>query len=361
MNCPLCGETCRCHSEPPPFALPLSRPEARDQADSVLRASPDQLVSAEPDRSTWRDEISARLTRYRARRKIRPPRYPSLRLQFGVPEPSNNDPAPGTARPAFDPVSDQALALDGLRQRPDTAEADVSLAQEPSPDAAPPSLGFPSGHSGAKILEFPRLTWTPPPVQPDQLAEPVATRPRILEVPEVAPAPPALGGITMSASNEESATRQPGVDVPLQSTSRVRRIFASAVDGLIVASASALFGAIFWKVAAVRPPLVQILALATGVPCLFWAAYQYLLIVYSATTPGWRLAGLKLTRFDGTATSRRLRRWRVLASCLSGAALGMGFAWALLDEDALCWHDRISRTCLARKGQRPSDASTSHS
>jgi uncharacterized RDD family membrane protein YckC len=118
------------------------------------------------------------------------------------------------------------------------------------------------------------------------------------------------------------------------------------VDGLIVAAASAVFGVIFWKVAAVRPPLAQILSLAVAVPCLFWAAYQYLLIVYAASTPGWRAAGLELARFDGTATNRSLRRWRVLAACLSGLSLGMGYAWVFLDEDALCWHDRITHTYL---------------
>jgi hypothetical protein len=28
----------------------------------------------------------------------------------------------------------------------------------------------------------------------------------------------------------------------------------------------------------------------------------------------------------------------------------MGFAWVFLDEDALCWHDRITHTYLAPKG-----------
>jgi hypothetical protein len=51
--------------------------------------------------------------------------------------------------------------------------------------------------SGAKIIEFPRFAWAPPAPPPDQLAEPVIDRPRILEVPEFAPLPPALGGITI--------------------------------------------------------------------------------------------------------------------------------------------------------------------
>ena len=105
-----------------------------------------------------------------------------------------------------------------------------------------------------------------------------------------------------------------------------------------------------------RPPLGQILGLAVGIPCVFWAAYHYLLIVYAASTPGLRIAGLELARFDGTSTSRSLRRWRVLAACLSAVSLGMGYAWVFLDEDALCWHDRITHTYLAPKKRRAAEA-----
>jgi hypothetical protein len=30
--------------------------------------------------------------------------------------------------------------------------------------------------------------------------------------------------------------------------------------------------------------------------------------------------------------------------------LGMGYLWVFLDEDSLCWHDRITHTYLAPKG-----------
>jgi len=428
MNCPLCGEICRCHSDPSFSASPGSRPEVRNgptagfppasgpqvvaerqlvdaeapdlseerfaaSLDAALCEAPvdgarpgaieesgfseprgtlpasvsmtsttesvsatplDRPVSAEPDGPGWRHEISVRLSRYRSRRRLRPPRYPSLHLQFGAEE-SSEAASPAASPPAFDPVSDQALALDGMSAEPFAAESASPLPQDCAKDTAPWAVSSYPGHSGAKILEFPKLGWAPPAPPPDQLAEPVVTRPRILEVPEVAPEPPALGGITMDASVRQESARRPGIDAPLQAGSLPRRVFAAAIDGLFVAAASALFGAIFWKVARVRPPLVQMFSLAAGIPCLFWAAYQYLLIVYSATTPGLRLAGLKLSRFDGTPTSRSLRRWRLLASYLSGASLGMGFAWAFLDEDGLCWHDRITHTYLAvgrRAGQK---------
>ena len=309
-------------------------------------------VPEEADSSAWRDELSARLNRYRARRKARPPRYPSLRLQFdAVESPGSANPAPTVSHSHdFAPVSDRALALDGMVQHPSaTTETDADVQREPAAESAPATAGTPAGPAAksAKIIEFPRFAWGPPPPPLDQLAEPVSERPRILEAPEVVPPPPALGGITIEAAERQEAEKRPGIDIPLQSASLARRFLASGVDGMIVTLAAGLFGFIFWKVAAVRPPLLQILGLAVGIVCLLWAAYQYLLIVYNGSTPGLRAAGLELARFDGTGTSRRLRRWRVLAACLSGVSLGMGYAWVFLDEDVLCWHDRITHTYLA--------------
>jgi hypothetical protein len=313
-------------------------------------AEPLESQAAGPDPDAWRNELSARLNRYRARRKIHPPRYPSLSLQFGPMESgAGNQGVSQPAPPSYQHVSDHALALDGMTQEPDpVASMDIDVESPPASIGEIATRRAPQPeHTGAKIIEFPRFAWGPPPPPPDQLAEPVGERPRILEVPETEAPPPALGGITIEGAERPKVEKRPGIDIPLQSASLPRRLVASAVDGAIIAVASALFGFVFWKVAGVRPPQIQILGLVAGIPSLFWVGYQYLLIVYAATTPGLRLAGLELTRFDGTSTSRVLRRWRVLASCLSAVSLGMGYAWVFLDEDALCWHDRITHTYLA--------------
>ena len=368
MNCPQCGEVCQCHLEPPPSAMPqvaltqgqadadlASAPSssclAAESSDAPLAAPETSGESAQDaDATAWRDELSARLNRYRSRRKVRPPRYPSLNLQFEPVESSTGKNVPGGSPvPDYAPVSNHALALDGMRQESPASVATKDIQLQPAPARPPASQTATSiaAHSGAKIIEFPRFAWGPPPPPPDQLAEPVGDRPRILEVPEVAPPAPALGGITIEAAKREEAEKRPGIDIPLQSAPLSRRMVAAMVDGFIIAMASALFGYIFWRVAAVRPPLVQIVGIAVGMTALFWAVYQYLLIVYAATTPGLRAAGLDLARFDGSMPRRRLRRWRVLASYLSAASLGMGYAWVFLDEDALCWHDRITHTYLA--------------
>jgi uncharacterized RDD family membrane protein YckC len=355
-----------------PIPAPLITSSATDDESTKIATTghaEDRHPEPESD-SAWRDELSARLTRYRARRKLPPPRYPSLSLKFDPAEAARKADTPHASLVSFEPLYDQALALDGMASA--SPEVSAENFHNPVSASAQPLLNDPAiyaahaaispailsgsrpathsiAHGSAKIIEFPRFAWAPPPPPPDQLAEPVSTRPRILEVPEFAPPPPALGGITIEPAEREDDDKRPGVDFPLQAVSLTRRIFAAAVDGVIIATAAAVFGAIFWKITDINPPLLQTMELAAAIPCLFWAVYQYLLIVYSGSTPGLRAAGLELARFDGSPTTRSLRRWRVVASYLSAASLGMGYVWVFLDEDSLCWHDRATRTHLAPK------------
>jgi hypothetical protein len=363
MNCPQCGEICRCLPVSSSIqAQPMSDAENSVSVPSIAPGADDSpdIATAEPsgegslqsqdeapaDPDAWRGELTARLDRYRSRRKPRPPHYPSLHLRFEEPQYS--------APPAFETRSNQALALEGLTVASPNPLRD-EIEAEPTLSAPAPrgraSSGAPAPFSGAKVIEFPRLNPITPPVPLDELAEPVRDLPRILEAPEIELPPPALGGITMEGTASLEIEKRPGIDIPLQSAPLGRRMIAAAIDGVIIAAASAMFGFIFWRVTRFRPPALQLLGLGAAIPCSLWAAYQYLLIVYSASTPGSRVAGLELARFDGCKTNRRLRRWRVLASYLSAVSLGMGYAWVFLDEDALCWHDRITHTYLAPKAR----------
>ncbi len=346
MNCPQCGEfsgeTCRCDLQP--GALP-SMPSGTGVSNDPAALDPSREESGD-DANAWRDELSDRLSRYRARRKIRPPRYPSLSLPFESASSSAERSVAMSSR-TLEPVAETSLALNDaipLQEGPETRTSGKAPAIDVS------RLRSSAAKIGsAKVIEFPRFAWAPPPPPADQLAEPVSDRPRILEVPEIVPPAPALGGITIEPAEAQEVDKRPGIDFPLQSASLSRRVLASMVDGAIIAAAASLFGLISWRLAGFRPPTDQFLELAVGVPSVFWAVYQYLLIVYSGRTPGMMAAGLTLARFDGTGTKRSLRRWRILGSYLSAASLGMGYAWVFLDEDGLCWHDRITHTYLAPK------------
>jgi hypothetical protein len=338
MNCPKCGEVCSCVLEPSPgYGIPevAVSAEISGITESETPGSPGE----------WRDELADRLNRYRARRKAPPPRYPSLRLPFEKVAYSTRTPGrEASVAPIFEANSNHALALDDTR--PDAVSAAPPI-EEPQEQFA--RISIPLQQASAKIIEFPRFAWAPPVPPPDQLAEPVGEQLRILEVPEFQPSAPALGGITIEPIEAEPIEKRLGIDIPLQIAPLRRRLAASAVDAVIVACASALFGLIFWKVAAVRPPQLQFLSIAAGILTVFWAVYEYLLIVYSGSTPGLRAAGLELTRFDGSATTRAIRRWRILCSYLSALSLGMGYVWVFLDEDSLCWHDRITRSHFGLK------------
>jgi uncharacterized RDD family membrane protein YckC len=304
------------------------------------------MESVEEDSSAWRRELAVRLNRYQSKRKPRPPRYPSLRLKFEEDDRTRGTPDhPESFSPAetMPPISSQALAIDHFARH--FAADDEPATPTPSEEAGETSTVI-AGPT-AKILEFPR-SWTPPPPPLNELAEPVMTRPRILGAPEVVPPPPALGGITIEPARQPAVEKRPGIDIPLQPAPLGRRFLAAAIDGVVISAACGLFAFIFWKLTALRPPRLEIFGFLVGLSATFWAAYQFLLVTYAGTTPGLRLAELELARFDGIPASRRLRRWRVLASFLSALSLGMGYGWVLLDEDSLCWHDRITHTHLAR-------------
>jgi uncharacterized RDD family membrane protein YckC len=376
MPCPLCGDICRCSSPANPNANAAALPRWVAEPSPVLEApaaelereveapylytdpaeqssAPGHVSEPAEDPSAWRQEVAARLNRYQARRKPRAPRYPSLRLRFEEEDPTlavSAGPSDGRDFPLITTVSNQALALDSFASS-ETQAIEIPVSVPPVlPQQTTPG---PTAGPTAKIIEFPR-SWTPAAPPLDELAEPVfdRDRPRILEAPEVVPPLPALGGITIEPAQQAEMEKRPGIDIPLQSAPLARRILSAAIDGVIIAAACALFGVIFWKLTAIRPPRFQMIGLVAGLASLFWAAYQYLLLVYSGSTPGLRLARLELARFDGSCAGRRLRRWRVLASFLSAASLGMGYAWVFLDEDALCWHDRITHTYLAPKPAR---------
>lgn len=319
------------------------------EGDEVDAGSPPETVAsapriqedatAGPDPEAWRQEVAARVNRYRTRRHTRTPRYPSLQLKFESGD-ASWDIQPGASEPAAKASANRlAVAMQ------DTAP--VPVAQPgPAVSSAPLSI-LPETDTGAKVLEFPRLSSFPTPVPVEELAEPVFDRPRIMEVPEVLPPPPALGGMLIEPEEKPAAERRRGFELPLRAAPMGRRLLASAIDTFLVVLAFALFSYTFFRITATIPPLRQAAGVSAAVIAAFWAAYQYLLLVYAGTTPGLRLAKLQLSRFDGNAVPRKLRRWRVLASILSGLSLALGYAWCFLDEDELCWHDRITRTYMA--------------
>jgi len=321
----------RPYTENAAFADPQAGKAAALISPAALPSNPDG----------WREEVAARLTNYRARRRPREPRYPSLQLKFEGSEPAWSNSLP-SREPRFHGAH-PALAGDAAAAR--VEHYGLPGERVPAESAVPIS----PGESTARVIPFRRSAVVPP--KPlEELAEPLQLFPRILEVPEVVPPPPALGGILIEPSPEEPSPKRPGMEIPLQTSRISRRLLAVGIDALVVVSALCLFAYIFFRITNTIPPLKQFAEIAALIFGTFWGGYQYLLLTYSGTTPGLWLAKLRVSRFDGEPIPRQARRRRVFASIfLSGLSLGLGYAWCLLDEDQLCWHDRITRTHLAPK------------
>jgi uncharacterized RDD family membrane protein YckC len=317
--------------------------DALDLALSAAAAETEASALADPNADSWRIEVAARLERYRTRRKPRTPRYPSLLLPFDAPE-SWSRPAPpsGSAAVAAAPArAEQDFAFD----RNEEPKAGSPSRSEPRPASQPSQE--PDPEQSAKVIEFPRSAAIPV-FSRSELADPVFDRPRIVEAPEILPPPPALGGMLMEPAHREPAERRAGADFPSASASIARRALAALVDGALLATALAGFAAVFLRLNPSLNPVSGSLPLLAGalvaVAVLLWMAYEFLFVVYTGSTPGLRAARLRLAAFDGSPLNRRLRRWRVLASFLSGLSAGLGYLWCVLDQDGLCWHDRITRT-----------------
>jgi uncharacterized RDD family membrane protein YckC len=72
--------------------------------------------------------------------------------------------------------------------------------------------------------------------------------------------------------------------------------------------------------------------------------YRALFCIGNQDTLGVQWAGLRILNFDGRLPTRRERVWRTVGAFVSVIATGIGFAWALCDEERLTWHDHISKT-----------------
>ena len=328
MTCSRCNGACTCTSAPDPVVQTELLPGANSTA--------------------WRKEVSDRLHRYQARRKPRGPRYPSLRLKFEAPEGNWSAPSrePAKVAEALNPspippnITSSAVAMDYATR---STQVEPPL---PATPAEPPQPVHVRRQESAKVIEFPTPAY-PTEDYSFALAEPMLDRPRILEAPEITPPPPALGGITIEPTAKLEPERRAGIDMPLQSAPVARRTMAAALDDLIVLAGCAVFAAAFYRVTHTIPALWQSVFAGTGAFALFWFLYQYLFLVNCGTTPGMRALRLRMERFDGKPPGRRVRRARVLCHVLSVAALGMGYAWQFLDEDGLCWHERVTKTHVA--------------
>jgi uncharacterized RDD family membrane protein YckC len=210
----------------------------------------------------------------------------------------------------------------------------------------PPLAPFPRISTAVpKIIQFPRVQ-----LRQYELAESVVDQLRIFEAIEELPAPPPshLNDIEIAPA-EPTHIGSEELDIPLQTAPLEQRAYAAAVDVAILIGAMGLFGItaeFFANSLPLTKPLLESIAICGF---LLLTIYYLLSLSLARGTAGMQASGLHVTTFLNETPSRNLMRCRALATVLSYAAMGMGFAWALIDDDRLCWHDRITHTYLASK------------
>jgi uncharacterized RDD family membrane protein YckC len=122
------------------------------------------------------------------------------------------------------------------------------------------------------------------------------------------------------------------------------RLMAATIDfaltvGLVCAGAAGIAGHM------THSPAVKAAEIsAFVVVILIGLLYQAFFLMTTMCTPGMMYAGISLCTFDDENPTRTQLRARLGALLISLFPMGLGFAWAIFDEDHLSWHDRISRT-----------------
>jgi uncharacterized RDD family membrane protein YckC len=302
----------------------------------------------------WKQEVASRLDRYRTRRKRSAPEA-SMRLNFDPLAPIE------TSEPEAIPLQAPPMAQDGTsRMRRGHVPAalrnlppEPGLGEQDAPEETLPSVGESQAvvaheASGSErqdnVLQFPRSALNP--VFCEELAEPVQLKPRILDVPEeLAMQPVAIVDLGLMPMHD-LAPDELELELPLPVAPLESRALASLVDALIVLCGGGLFLGLLGRWGIQLSVSKLGIGMAIGSTLLFWMIYQYLFMVYSGGTPGMQATSMELTAFGGERVSRSGRKWRALGMLFSYCPLGLGLAWALVDEDGLCWHDRISHSYL---------------
>jgi uncharacterized RDD family membrane protein YckC len=143
------------------------------------------------------------------------------------------------------------------------------------------------------------------------------------------------------------AAGEPGADsaaharVLVEKARFLQRALAHAVDSFILGIVTGVFQ-----------------TLITPTTPIWWDASVYVLNAaifglyyiwpYSTTgqTLGKRLFSIRVAAIDGSPLNWRKALVRTIGYSLSAAPLGLGYLWALWDEEDQAWHDKFAGTCV---------------
>jgi uncharacterized RDD family membrane protein YckC len=357
------------------FSAPPSPPPTHYVSQRITMS---QIATAElpdnevypPNSSVWRDEVASRVQAHRAKRKRRFDPEASLSLGFETAvmdepvaslsssvcvstEVEEEEMEPRVHEIDLDsaPVFAEEPQLEPQTQyEPEQPRMYERIAMRSNAPALAPEER--DSDNDNNLIEFPRAA-TVLSLFAEELAESI-TSPRILDVPEplAEAAPPPLATIRLDDDEELPAwvrnyeEEQAALELPLQVAPIAPRVLSGVMDGVLVLTATALFSMIVLSIAKFVPQGKSALMIAVLLPASLWAIYHYIFLVFAGITPGMMMAQLELSSFEGCVPLRKTRASRAFAMMLCCVSLGLGFFWAMVDEDNLGWHDRMTRTYL---------------
>ena len=244
----------------------------------------------------WREELHRRLDAYRRRRDTAGPNVISIERGAGFPNPG--------------PVNDR------LDAAPTAAWPDRRTAEAFSPPAAAANMPLPHPFLPPPGIATPR--------RPQAVAVEAAFEPR-------------------SPTPNEVRCSAAVAPLPI-------RFLAGVLDAaLLMIALGAFWGVFHWLGGAISPDREG--ARAVGITAILLTGFYWAFHVgFFGETPGMTWLGLRLLNFHGRHANGRQRAARALGLLFSTTTLGIGFAWALLDDEKLTWHDRMSKTFISRDG-----------
>jgi len=79
---------------------------------------------------------------------------------------------------------------------------------------------------------------------------------------------------------------------------------------------------------------------------IFIFLYHVFFLSFAGQTPGKALMGIRVVPLRGGKVSLWRATLRYIGYYLSGAVLGLGFIWILIDDRRMAWQDKLARTCV---------------
>jgi uncharacterized RDD family membrane protein YckC len=386
MNCPLCGNAYPCVH---------NRSSAAPYGSISVEVCATGAEDSASEKEVWREQVASRVQQHRAKRKGADP-DPNLELRFTVQD-APVDPRVMRARRFVAQAATKSPFADDQFQSQTTVAStaeDTTLAETTKIIHFPGSGGSRGGSRNAlatvhdyhaamveleaeePLLDSLRITDVGETAEgqaelpsaalrgsPESFSS--VTHPNIAYVPDDAPPivyrkakePPAeqlelpnFDDIQLEATHQQVL---PELELGPRPAPLGQRMMAGIVDAAIVLAAAAVFNVTFTQLAEENLHSRMALLCAVAVGGVLWTLYQYTFLVHGNGTPGMHLAQLELANFDGKPVSAFDRRCRAVASALSGFSLGLGFLWALVDEDQLGWHDRMTKTLIRSSAPNP--------